>query len=582
MNKTATFIIIFIFLSFCGSAQKKDSEIGSEVVNVIGTYTPTISDAFKVKETPSFDDEITNNKEKIEYSIISFPVASTFTPSKTNAQEVEKQKKEKYFNNYTSIGIGNYGTFLGELYLIHNIDTNQYLGAMLKHHSSQGGIKEAVLDDFFYDTSLDLTYITQAEQYSWSADMGYKNQIYNWYGLPVKYVNFSDSTIFSINEKQTYNTFYLGGKIAVNQSVLEQAQVYYQRFWDAQKSTENRFWIQPSFNVDIDQTQIKIDVIADYIGTDYQKSYFGNSALEYSRFNFGVQPSFIYQQEDLSVKIGAGLFYNAGKINSKSDNKFRVYPQIKASYRVVGDLMIAYAGVEGGLQQNSYADFVTENPFVSPDQILIPTDKKYDFYLGLKGKLADNMAYNLRGSYKNEKAKPFYFSLYESSNSNAEGYAFGNSFYVLYDNLKTLDFFGEIKTEIAKYVSVFANANYSNYSTDSQEEAWYMPSIRFSLGTNVDITEQFSMNANIFYIGERKATFTSDVLSTGSSNSVTETLKGYVDVNIGMNYKFNSRFGLFLNIYNLTDQSYEKWFNFPVQGIQILGGANYKFDFLTQ
>jgi len=581
MNKTATFliIIIFIFLSFCGSAQKKDSEIGSEVVNVIGTYTPTISDAFKVKETPSFDDETTTNKEIIEYSITSFPVASTFVPSKTTAREVEKQKKEKYFSNYTSIGIGNYGTFLGELYLTHSIDTNQYLGAMLKHHSAQGEIKEVVLDDFFYDTALDLTYITQGEQYNWSADIGYKNQIYNWYGLPVKYVNFPDTTIFSINEKQTYNTFYFGGKIAVNQSIFDQTQVYCQHFWDAQKSAENRFWIKPSFNVDIEQTQIKIDVIADYIGTDYQKDYFGNTSLEYSYFNFGVQPSFIYQQDDLSVKIGTGLFYNAGKINNKSDNKLRVYPQIKASYRIVGDLMITYAGVEGTLQQNSYADFVTENPFVSPDQILTPTDKKYDFYVGLKGKLADNIAYNLRGSYKNEKAKPFYASLYESTNSNTEGYAFGNSFYVLYDNLKTLDFFGEIKTEITKYMSVFANANFCDYSINSEEEAWYMPSIRFSLGANVDVTEQFSMNANVFYIGERKAKFNPDPLSIGFSNSVIKTLKGYVDINVGMNYKFNSRFGLFLNVYNLTDEGYEKWFNFPVQGIQILGGANYRFDF---
>jgi len=579
MNKTAIFIIIFIFLSFCGSAQKKDSEIGSEVVNVIGTYTPTISDAFKIKETPSFEDETTSNKEKIKYSIVSFPVASTFTPSKTNAKEVEKEKKEKYFNNYTSIGIGNYGTFLGELYLTHTIDTNQCLGAMLKHNSSQGGIKKAVLDDFFYDTSLDLTYVIQEEHYNWSADTGYKNQIYNWYGLPVKYVNFPDTTIFSIDEKQTYNTFYIGGKITANQSVFEQAQVYYQRFWDGQKSGENRFWIKPSLNVEFAQTQIKIDLIVDYIGTDYQKNYFGNSTLKYSHLNFGVQPSFIYQQDDLFVKIGTGLFYNAGKLDSKSDNKLRFYPQIQASYRVVGDLMIAYAGAEGTLQQNSYADFVTENPFVSPDQILIPTDKKYDLYIGLKGKLADNIAYNLRGSYKNENAKPLYSSLYEKTNSNTEGYTFGNSFYVLYDKLKTLDFFGEIKTEIIKGLSVFANTNFNNYSTGSENKAWYMPSVRFSLGTNIDVTEQFSMNANVFYVGERKAKFNSDVLTIGTYTSITKTLAGYVDVNMGANYKFNSRFGLFLNVYNLTDERYEKWFNFPVQGIQILGGANYKFDF---
>jgi len=581
MNKKAISIaiIIFISLSFNALAQKKDSEIGSEVVNVIGTYTPTISDAFKIKETASFDDETITNKEKMEYSIASFPVASTFTPYKGKAQGVEKQRKEKYFNNYTSLGLGNFGTFLGELYITHDIDKNQYLGAMLKHHSSQGGIKEAVLDDFFYDTSLDLTYVAQEKQYHWSTDLGYKNQIYNWYGIPVKHVNFTDPTFLSVNEKQTYNTFYIGGKIDVSESIFDQAQIYYQHFWDAQKSAENRFWIKPSFDVAIAQTQVKIDFIADYIQTIYEKDYFGNPTLEYSHFNIGVQPSFVYQQDDLSVRVGAGLFYNAGKYHNDSSNKFHIYPQLQASYRVVGDLMIAYAGITGELQQNSYADFVAKNSFVSPDQRLVPTDKKYNLYLGLKGKLANNIAYNLQASYKNEKAKPLYHSIYESTNTNTSGYAFGNSFFVLYDHLKTLDVFGEIKAELTKDVSVFANATISNYSIATEQEAWYMPKARFSLGAKADITEQFSISVNVFYVGERKAKFDSDVLSIGNSTSIIETLNGYVDVNFGMNYKFNSRFGLFLNVYNLTDKSYEKWLNFPVQGIQILGGANYKFDF---
>ena len=189
MNKTQIYIasLLLASVSLSSWGQKKDSSIGSEVVNVIGTYTPTISDAFKVKETPSFEDETLNNKEAIEYSILSFPVASTFTPNKGSAAHVERAKKEKYFSNYASLGIGNYGTVLGELYLSHALSDNQFIGGMLKHHSSQGGVKDVALDDFFYDTSLDLTYATQEKDYSWNADVGFRNQIYNWYGLPVKY-----------------------------------------------------------------------------------------------------------------------------------------------------------------------------------------------------------------------------------------------------------------------------------------------------------------------------------------------------------------------------------------------------------
>jgi len=106
-----TLLLIFQF-SF---AQKKGENIGTEVVNVVKPYTPTISDAFKVKETPVLDDEGNIKKETIKYNIFSFPVASTFTPSKGKAEGVEKEEQAHLFNNYATFGGGNYGTFNGEL-----------------------------------------------------------------------------------------------------------------------------------------------------------------------------------------------------------------------------------------------------------------------------------------------------------------------------------------------------------------------------------------------------------------------------------------------------------------------------------
>jgi len=77
-------------------AQKKDDNIGTEVVNVVKPYTPSISDAFKVKETPTLDDEETSKKENIQYNIFSFPVASTFAPAKEKAANFDKVPKKKY------------------------------------------------------------------------------------------------------------------------------------------------------------------------------------------------------------------------------------------------------------------------------------------------------------------------------------------------------------------------------------------------------------------------------------------------------------------------------------------------------
>jgi hypothetical protein len=51
------------------------------------------------------------------------------------------------------------------------------------------GISGVELDDRFYDTSLGLTYGANYNSMSWNFDLGYQNQIYNWYGLPESFRN---------------------------------------------------------------------------------------------------------------------------------------------------------------------------------------------------------------------------------------------------------------------------------------------------------------------------------------------------------------------------------------------------------
>ena len=87
-------LVLIVQVSFAQKKDpKKDENIGTEVVNVVKPYTPTISDAFKVSETPVLDDAENTKKEVIKYNIFSFPVASTFTPSKGKAEVVEKEKQ---------------------------------------------------------------------------------------------------------------------------------------------------------------------------------------------------------------------------------------------------------------------------------------------------------------------------------------------------------------------------------------------------------------------------------------------------------------------------------------------------------
>lgn len=572
-NTKYILVTAIICITQLSLAQKKDDNIGTEVVNVVKPYSPSISDAFKVKETPTLDDEETAKKENIQYNIFSFPVASTFAPAKGKAAGVDKSAEEKIFSNYLTLGAGNYGTVNAELFVTENVSNTDYFGGMLRHSSTQGGTKDSLLDDKMFNTSLDLTYGSRAKGLSWNADAGYKHQIYNWYGV---FPLFDQATLDQIDEQQTYHTLYLGGRLGLD-NILKESSVKFSRFWDAYGSAENRFVAKPSLEFDVVEQKIKADFVLDYISGSFDHTYIGGGSYKYGFTNVGFQPSIKINKGDLSINAGVGFFYSAAQ--EQGESKFFIYPQVTGAFKVVGDLMIFYAGIEGTLKQNSYDEFVQENFFVSPTLGVAPTDQKYDVYAGLKGKLASSVSYNIRGSYKNEEGKPMFKSNGYEEGVGFEGYHYGNSFNVVYDRVKTVSFFGELKADFSKNVSFGINGTFSSYSTDVEKEAWNLPSIKLATTLDVNITDKWYAGSSLFFVGERKdfAHFAS--LSTPVPVDEVVTLKSYFDLNAHVGYKFNERLTFFLKGNNLANQEYQRWLNYPVQGLQVLGGASYKFDF---
>ena len=585
MRNLKNIIIVTVLVSFqLTFAQKKDENIGSEVVNIVKPYSPTISDAFKVKETPTFEDDVEIQKEKIEYSIFSFPVASTFTPAKGRAADVEKAKREKLYKNYATLGFGNYLTLNAELFITENISNSEYVGGMIRHLSSQGDIDGVVLDNQFATTSADVTYGSRDKDLHYNVDLGYKNQVSNWYGLPVTSVPFEETSIIeNISEKQSYNTIKLGGRLGMRDGFLDNSTLLFKRFSDAFDSGENRFYVKPETSFEVMNTKVNFDVIVDYVGGSFEKTLFSENSIKYSNINFGVSPSILMQDDDYSVQFGASVFYSTQKLDGNSDSKLFIYPNIKGSYKLVPEILTLYAGAEGTLHQNSYADFVDANPFVSPTLLVTPTNQKYDIYAGLNGKLSNTVSFNVRASYKDEEAKALFISnSYDPFLANTEGYAFGNSFDIAYDNVKTITGFAELKADFSKNVSFGINGSYNNYSVDQEQEAWNLPQFELASTIDVSITEKWYAGAKVFFVGDRK-----DQIVVPSVAAVfppiydrqTVTLDSYFDLNAHIGYKYNERLTAFLRGNNLANQNYERWMNFPVQGIQVMIGANYKFDF---
>jgi len=569
MTKHTLYILVLIFSLQISFSQVEEGNIGTEVINVVKPYTPTVSDAFKVKEVPVIEDDIDLKKKLLSYTIFSIPVASTFTPSKGKAAVVEKQAPKKLYNNYASLAIGNYLNVLAEFYATIPINSTDNFAVGLNHHSAQGEIKEVQLDDKFYDTGLSMIYSKRENGVAYQIEGLFKHQQYNWYGTSY---DLTDLQRANIDASHTYFTGGLNGNLQVDDSFFKGGAIKYSRFWDTYEASENSIIIAPEFEFEILDYNINLNTTLDYVGGEFKAITTG---VKYSYLKTALYPTYKYTQDDLVVDLGVELVFGLDSENSKSN--FYVYPKINASYNLVGDVVIAFGGVDGGLEQNSYEKFVLQNKYLTPMLGIIPTHNQFDAFLGFKGKLSNKISYAIKGSYLNEQNKALYvMNAVNDVDSETENFNKANTFGVMYDDINTLKIQGKLSAQVSKNYAVGLSGEYSSFSTDKSLEAWNLPQLKVSIFGDFKFTEKWYGGMNLFYVGERMDQLNS---TTTLVTSNTITLNGYFDANAHVGYHITNRFAAFLNANNIASQGYEKWQSYPVQQVQVLGGITYKFDF---
>ncbi|TBN05629.1 TonB-dependent receptor [Hyunsoonleella flava] len=566
-------VVLTLSITISFAQKKKNDTINTGVIDVIKPYTPSISDAFKVKEVPSTDEDEAIKIKEIKYNIFSFPVASTFTPAKGKAATVEKAKPVKLFDNYATVGVGSYTTFLGEVYLNHAINRTESVGGYFSHHSSGGGIEGVQFDDNFSNTKIKANYGSQLRDLSWNVEAGFQYQRFNWYGVPQSQITAAQND--GMMPEHAFSNAHFGGDINFEDTYINSGSFFFRRFSDDQGSGENRFVAKAKIDIPVNREEISTDIILDYLGGTFDRGYDVNDELKYGNFIVGVAPSYQMKQDDLTVNLGVSINYLNDR--ESGDNILYIYPNVTATYRLVSDVLIAFGGIQGGLTQNSYHGFASENPFVSPTLMVAPTDQQYNAYVGLKGKLSSNMSYSFNGLYKADRDR----ALFRNNDiilMPDQAYSYGNSYGVVYDDVDTFGVAGELNVDVNRNFTLGIKAEYFSYNTDDEAEAWNLPDIVGSLFLDYQINEHWFAGANLIYTGERKDRF---FLNDGvtATTPFTVTLDSFFDANAHLGYHINDQISVFAKANNIANNEYQRWQNFPVQGIQFLAGATFKFDF---
>ncbi len=583
---------ILSFICFCTvvgiAAQdhsKKKDTVKTEVVEIETRYNPKIADANKIVKKPTIKILEKSKRKKLVYSIFSAPVASTFVPKTGVVKGIDVGVKERIFNNFVALGYGNYASPYTEMYFHYNSKFENDFGLHLKYSGSQENLRNSVLNSTFSNIETTVFYSQNERFYKWKTYLSAKRNSYNWYGLPD--LNFSTLAIGQIEEQQNYNQFNLGGEISFEDSKIEIVKFDLQYFTDAWNSSELYADGSAIFKFPVDflfrnSNEISISTQMEYLRGRFQQSYSSDAPLDHHFLTLNASPRYKFKWGAIAIDLGTKLFLSFDIENDLQH--FLVYPDVNVQFPIVKDFVSVYGGISGGLTTNNFASFTEQNPYVSPTLFMTQTNQKYHAFGGIKALATNDLSVHLGISRKNEEDKPLFIRNNSKSDgattslngSDLKGFEYGNSFSVIYDDVITMTFAGELAYEASKYLSVSTSLRYHVFDTRNSAEAWNLPNTEASILAKFKKKKWYG-SASINYFGDRK-----DALFSGiyPSNTIgIQTIAGFVDANLNGGYHFNDQFTVFVKINNFINGKYQQFANFDVQGFQAILGLSYKFDF---
>ena len=263
------------------------------------------------------------------------------------------------------------------------------------------------------------------------------------------------------------------------------------------------------------------------------------------------------------IKAGFNYTYFTDSLDNTNPNHF--YPVGEAAYHVIPKALTVLAGINGSYNINTFRSINAENPFVR-NYSFKNTNNKFEMYAGLKGHIAKGLNYSLQGSIANVN----YMMFYVSDISNLQK--------IVYDSgtVTLTTFTADISYQVGEKWRLGLVSKFYSYSMGQLQYAYSRPSSEVKLNSTFNIGDKFLLRADVFYVGERKGG-TYD-RTNGNKDDVYEIkLDPFVDMNIGIDYRYNKNVSVFFNFNNMAAARYMRYTNLDVYGFNALGGVSLTF-----
>lgn len=592
MNKTIQHIF-FIGLLFSSTAVF--SQIKEEQLILDRKREPEVKKIEKKKTSVEAEKNYPPEEKSANpptYNITNVPAASDFKTSIIQGEDISPKFDAENQNNYFQLGMGNYGKILADGNISTQLENGMEVGGDV-HFLSTEGLKK------IYDwrskqnsanAGLYLNSYGEKGKLSVNADYGLND--YNYYGI---YALTPASN--NVDLKQKTNRFKVNGYYDFyDNNILNDVRVKSSFLSDHFDAQENQAEILvnlskhgvalPTFdgvNLNADLGLNLETVKTDFALLDKNSSQFLNAT---------VAPKITFSKGNNYLMIGSDFsFMNSKNSNMLSEeqtknNKTYWFPKAELQFAAADEFKF-YAGITGGLKLNTYANLLEQNPYLVSDQELRATETKYKFYFGLRGDIDQQIKYDFSAGFGKMNDILFFRAnnLFDQTvDYNRPAFDFANTFSSVYDNGTISEAKASIQYFPLANLSLDAELNFEKYNLDNNENIFYKPLVRASLGGKyLMLDKKLSLGAKAIFSTDQ-TTNSFEINNNGINPNVfiasednNDKVGGFADLNLSVEYKVHKNFSIFAHGNNLLNTNYQNFKGYKVLGAQILGGVKISF-----
>jgi hypothetical protein len=534
------FVLACFQLNAQGGTTGNDGKLNDEI-QVLSSFNATLLTSNKLRTTPAIPTNSANQNERLDYELPTRLLELAYEPPVIRPLTMQADKIPKIYNFYGKLGYGIPNMPYAELHYNSGRSDKLDYGIFLNHHSANNS--KNVANQQFSNTDFAANLTTYTKGFGLGGNFGYTFDQYNFYGT-----NATDTIPPSADTmRQRFNTIKIGAHFfnanptAIGVNYRGNLDMY--RIGGSYGEADFGMKLKGEFAKAFKQNTLAIGLYNDFNSFNKDTSGANNNIL-------GLKPSFTMSGEAFSLKIGANL-------GLESDSGAFVLPDLQGSYSFAGEKFTILAGWTGEYIKNSYYSATEENPFIFAPLDLRNT-KMQKFYGGLKlsldgiqlqGVVAQKLVTNLQ-LYQNDTSEYRFFK-------------------TAYDNGSVFNIHGEALVTLVKNLEISAVVDFNTYNLDNQVRAWHLPNFEgnFSAAYRL-LDEKLKVKAELYLANSIP------YLDEAGDERV---LAGVIDLSLGATYSINEKFGVFLDLNNITAQQYVRYYRYPNYGFNLLAGVTGRF-----